>query len=45
MGDRLPPEVLADLVDLLAGCRAFEGVPREQLRGAARGIEVTRISE
>ena len=40
MGDRLPPEVLADLVDLLAGCRAFEGVPREQLRGAARGIEV-----
>lgn len=40
MGDRLPPEVLADLVDLLAGCRAFEGVPRQQLRGAARGIEV-----
>lgn len=38
--DRMPREVVEDLVDLLAACRAFEGVDRVRLREAARSIEV-----
>ena len=44
MGDRMAPEVLAELVDLLAGCRAFEGVPRERLRTVGRGIQVAYLA-
>ncbi|MEE3128160.1 MAG: DUF294 nucleotidyltransferase-like domain-containing protein [Actinomycetota bacterium] len=38
--DRMPPEVLADLVDLLAACRAFAGVDRARLQDVARDVEV-----
>lgn len=38
--DRMPPEVLADLVDLLAACRAFAGVDRARLHEVARDVEV-----
>lgn len=40
----MAPEVLAEVVDLLVGCRAFEGVPRERLRGVARGVEVAYLA-
>ncbi len=38
--DRMPSEVLADLVDLLAACRAFAGVDRARLQDVARDVEV-----
>ena len=41
---RLPPEVLSDLVDLLARCPAFEGVPRDRLLGLARGSAVAYLA-
>lgn len=44
MGDRLPPEVLTDLVDLLAACRALEDVPRPELGRLARGAEVVYLA-
>ncbi|MEZ5096223.1 MAG: CBS domain-containing protein [Nocardioides sp.] len=40
----LPPEVLADITDLLAACPAFLGVPGEQLAALARTGEIDYLA-
>lgn len=42
--DALPPEVLDDLVDLLAGCAAFFGVHRDQLTALAGAAEIGYVA-
>ncbi len=41
--DPLPPEVLADVTDLLANCPAFAGVDRGALSEVVRGAEIGRV--
>ncbi len=42
--DRLPPEVLADVVDTLVACPAFTGVPRGDLAALARRAEIAYLA-
>lgn len=43
--DRLPPEVLADVVDTLVGCPAFTGVARDELAAVARRAEIAYLAD
>ncbi len=40
----LPPEVLADVTDLLAACPAFGGVPRGDLERLTRAARIGRVA-
>ncbi len=42
--DRLPPEVLADVVDTLVACPAFTGVPRRELAALAGRAEIAYLA-